>query len=407
MLATYRTGRRGRSEKCVVATCLLWLGGCDAGVGDPARWAGTMDTLPSGQVVVHNPTTAIWRAGEEWRVVEELRIGGIEGTGPELFGNVASLAVDLAERIWVLDHQAQELRVFDADGQHVRTVGRRGGGPGEFQQAVHIALAPDGKVWVMDPSNARLSVFDTTGAYVEGKTSLGGFVMMPWPGRFDDDGRYYSPVPRGGRTTLVRHDGAFSPLDTLEVPRDPVPRDQFEIRDGEGRTRVIAGVPYQGFLTWRISPAGRMWAMIVDQYRLFELDSSGDTVRTITRSFTPLPVTAADRERAREDMTWFTDQGGRFDPSRLPAHKPPARGFFFDDMRHVWVERTASDDEDLRRVFDVFDPDGCYLGPVRLPFALWMSVPVVRDGRIYAVTRDELDVPSVVRARIERPSGTE
>lgn len=400
-------GLRNRLGPCklVVAACLLALPACDLGADRAARWAGTIDTLASGQVVVHNPASPVWQPGEDWRVVEELRIGGIEGTGPEVFGNVASLTVDLAGRIWVLDHQAQEVRVFDADGQHVRNVGRRGGGPGEFQQAVHITLAPDGNIWVMDPSNARLSVFDTAGTYVEGKSALGGFVMMPWPGRFDDHGRYYTLMPQGGRMTLVRHDEAFQPLDTLEAPRDPVPRDRFEIRDDEGRARISAAVPYQGFLTWRISPAGTMWAMIADQYRLFELDSSGDTLRTITRSFTPLPVTAADRERAREDMKWFTDQGGRFDPSRLPAHKPPTRGFFFDDERHVWVERTPGDDEELRRVFDLFDPDGRFLGTVRLPFALWMSVPVVRESRLYAVTRDDLDVPYVVRARIERPRG--
>lgn len=381
--------------------CVLSLVACDTGADRSARWEGTIDTLASGQVVVQNPASPLWRPGEEWRVVEELRIGGVEGTGPEVLGNVASLTVDLEGRIWVLDHQAQELRVFDADGRHVRTVGRRGGGPGEFQQAVHVAHAPDGNLWIMDPSNARLSVFDTSGAYVEGKSALGGFVMLPWPGRFDDEGRYYTPLFLGGDTRMIRHDPAFQPLDTLEVPRDPVTRDRFEIRDDQGRRRVTAGVPFQGFVAWQISSAGTIWAMVADQYRLFELDSRGDTLRAITRAFTALPVTAADRERAREDMKWFIDQGGRFDPSRLPAKKPPARGFFFDDVRHVWVERTASEAENLRRVFDVFDPDGRFLGTVQLPFPLWMSAPIVRDGRMYAVTRDELDVPYVVRARIE------
>jgi hypothetical protein len=390
------------SGACVLAACVLTLAACDAGADGAREWAGTMDTLPSGQVVVRNPATPIWQSGEEWRVVEEVRIGGIEGMGPEVFGSVSSLAVDPAGRFWVLDHQAQELRIFDGDGQPVRTVGRRGGGPGEFQQAVHIVLAPDGHLWVMDPSNARLSVFDTAGVYMEGKTALGGFVVMPWPGRFDDGGHYYAPLLASGRWAMIRHDMAFQALDTLEVPRDPVTRDWYEIRDAEGRARVRAGVPYQGFLTWQVSPAGTIYAMVADQYRLFELGAGGDTLRSLTRPFEPVPVTAADRERAREDMQWFTDQGGHFDPSKLPRTKPPVRSFFFDDQRHIWVERTTGDEEDLRRVFDVFDPEGRYLGAVRLPFPLWMSSPVVRDGRLYAVTRDELDVPYVVRARIER-----
>lgn len=390
------------SLKPLLAVLALALSACEARERHgPNGWAGTIDTLSSGQVVMRNPESPLWRSGEEWRITEELRIGGVEGAGPEIFGRIASLEMDQAGRIWALEHQAQELRVFDAFGQHVRTVGRRGEGPGEFQQAVHIALAPDGNMWVMDPRNARLSIFDTAGVYLAAKRAAAGFVMLPWPGRFDVTGRYHAPVPGSGSVRIVRFDSAFQSLDTLQIPVDPVTRDGFELRDAQGRLRIRADVPYQGFLVWRIAPMGTIWAMVTDEYRLFELDTAGDTLRTITRRFTPIPVTAADRERAREDMKWFTDQGGRIDMSMLPSSKPPTRGFFFDDERHIWVERTT-DGDDAHPVFDLFDPEGRYLGAIRLPFAL-AGVPVVRDRRLYAVTRDELDVPYIVRARIDRP----
>ena len=63
---------------------------------------------------------------------------------------------------------------------------------------------------------------------------------------------------------------------------------------------------------------------------------------------------------------------------------------------------TASQDDDP--VFDVFDPEGRYLGEVRMLFLLSTSpAPVIRDGMIYGTVRDELDVPYVVRARVVRP----
>jgi len=389
--------------KGTLAACLLSLAACDPGGDRAVQWTGTVDTLSSGQIVVDNSENPAWRSGEEWQVVEELRIGGVGGTGPEVFGNIGSIAVDPLDRIWVLDFQAQELRIFDADGEHVRTVGRPGGGPGEFNQAVHVGVALDGDIWVMDPSNARLSVFDTAGVYAEGKPAPGGGWMLPWPGRFDNGGRYYVPVSHEGRTTVVRFNDEFQVVDSLAIPSDPVPRGLIEIRDDQGRAMMTVPVPYQGSLTWRISPIGTMWAMITDQYRLFELNADGDTLRTITRAFTPPPVTTADRDRAQEEVQWLIDQGAAFDPASLPRTKPPVQHFFFDEESHIWVELAAADDDELSPMVDVFDQEGRFLGSLRLPFVRSTMVPpIFRDGRVYTVIHDDLDVQYVVRARIER-----
>jgi hypothetical protein len=371
----------------------------DRGAGG---WTGTVDTLASGQIVVTNPATPSWAPGTEWRVVEELRIGRIDGDGPDLFGRITSLAVDRGGRIWVLEGQAQELRVFSAAGEYLRTVGRRGGGPGEFNRAVRLDLAPDGNLWVMDPMNGRLSVIDTAGRYLDGKNVPGGFVIMPWPGGFDDAGRYYAPNPRFDAGT-VRYDTAFLPIDTLGVVRDPIERASFDIRR-DGLVRVSAGVPFQGYLTSRITPAGTRMVLLTDEYRLFEVDAAAvDTLRTITRAHTPLPVTAADREKAREDLKWFTDQGGQVDWSKIPSTKPRADGFFFDDEGNIWVALRSASGE-VWREFDIFDPEGRYLGIVELPFRLQRrEVPIFRNGMLYGITQDELEVEYVVVARVEKP----
>ena len=384
---------------------LIAAAGCEGASGDPAAaWTGTMDTLPSGQVVVENTAEPIWPEDGGWRVVEELRIGRMEGEGPDVFGQIGSMEVDAAGRPWLFDSQAQELRVFSASGEHVRTVGRRGGAPGEFAQAVRVERGPDGGMWVMDPQNNRISIFDTAGTYVDAKPALGGFIIMPWPGGFDDEGSYYAPVPQGGRDfriALVRYDSGFAARDTLQPPAYDVARESFEHRT-PGGGMMMAGVPYQGGLTWQLSRPGTIWALITEEYRLFELAPGGDTLRSIIRAFEPQPVTAADREAARENLKWFTDQGGQIDLSRIPETKPPVSSFFRDDDGHIWVARVTTP-EQSGRVHDVFDPEGRFLGTVELPFPLSRSpTPIVRDGMLYGVTADELGVQYVVRARIER-----
>ena len=387
---------------------LLLAAGCEGARSDaPDAWTGTMDTLPSGQVVVENTAEPIWPEGGGWRVVEEVRIGRMEGVGPDVFGQIGSMEVDAAGRFWIFDRQAQELRVFSPSGEHVRTIGRRGAAPGEFAQAVRVERGPDGRMWVMDPQNNRISIFDTAGTYVDAKPALGGFIIMPWPGGFDDEGSYYAPVPQGGRgfrIALVRHDSGFAPRDTIHPPAYDVDRESFEHRT-PGGGMMMAGVPFQGGLTWQLSRQGTILALVTEQYRLIELAPDGDTLRSITRAFEPQPVTAADREQAREDLKWFTDQGGQIDLSKIPATKPPVSSFFVDDEGHIWVARVTAPEE-TGRLHDVFDPEGRFLGTVELPFPLSRSpTPIVRNGVLHGVIEDELGVEYVVRATVEKDGG--
>lgn len=367
-------------------------------------WEGQIDTLSDGHVLVQNGDRGIWAEGEAWQVVEELRIGTLDEEGPASFGDIASFVVDDLGRIWVLDRQASELRVFDRSGAHVRTVGRTGSGPEEFRQPVHVDVGPDGRIWVTDPLNARLSVFDTAGIHLESVRVPGGFVMLPWPGGFDGKGRYYAPVVMYEpefHVDLVRSDRTHTTLDTLRLPIDPVERDEFRIVV-DGRVQQDEPVPFQGALAWRLSESGTVWALITDQYRLFELDAQGDTLRVVTKTFDTIPVTREEMAAALAELQGFNEQGGKVEPSRIPDHKPPVRSFFVDAVRHLWVEKVTPYGVD-GLAFDVFTPAGLYMGAVAVPFRLQMHPsPIVRDSVLYGIVRGEMDVEYVVRARINK-----
>ncbi|HEX9728479.1 MAG TPA: 6-bladed beta-propeller [Gemmatimonadales bacterium] len=391
-----------------VATGLLpLLAGCGPrDINAAARWNGTIDTLESGTVAVTNPETGAWREGDAWTVAEELRIGIVDGEGPDLFGSITALEVDPAGRIYVLEGQAQELRVFDATGAHVRTMGREGGGPGEFARALKLDWGADGNLWIADPQNNRFSLFDTAGTFVGSHQAPGGFIIIPWPGRIDDQGYLYGPVPLQGETAfrmgLVRYDQDLEPMDTVTPPDFPGRAEYFEVRNEQGHMR--AGVPFSPGLTWHIERSGTIWAMLTGEYKLFELTLAGDTLRTITRAFTPVPVTEADVDSAMVNFEWFIRQGGKVDRSRFPSEKPATREFSLDDEGNIWVLPITENLADERRLFEVFDPVGRYLGRVRLPFDLARRpVPVFRDGMIYGATEDDLEVPFVIRARITKP----
>lgn len=87
------------------------------------------------------------------------------------------------------------------------------------------------------------------------------------------------------------------------------------------------------------------------------------------------------------------------------------RDLWLDDEGFLWVlPREGAEDGAGQRLADVFDPEGVYLGRLRLPVPVETTPrPVFREGRMYAVTEDALGVQYVVRLGIvregERPSG--
>ncbi len=380
----------------------LVLCACAEGRGD-VEWAGSVDTLAGGVVHVRNPAEPLWRPGEEWALEEELRIGSATEEGPELFGEVRDLAVDPLGRIYVLESQSNEIRVFDADGGHVRTFGREGQGPGELNGPSALDWDGDGRLWVVDPRNARFSVFDTAGEYLEDRTKKTSGWVSPWPGRVEENGGLidvsFARVDDEFRRTLIRYDSLNEPVDTFFPPRYDAP--VFELRTENAL--MAYSVPFAESMVWRLRPGGTLWFGVSDRYRLYERTLEGDTLRIVEKPFEPLPVTSEELEEALEGLESFTEQGGRMDRSRIPDRKPAFEGFLFDDRDNLWVRpvvEAALED----RVFDVFDPEGRWLGRVESPVALRSSpAPTVVGDAVYGVTRDELDVPYVVRLRIVRP----
>jgi len=369
-----------------------------------AAWTGGVDTLPSGTIVLHNPARGLWDSASTWRLVEDLRIGSVADDQASAFSRIAALAVDRTGRIYVLDRQAQDVRVFDSAGRHVRTSGRKGGGPGEFQRATGLAIDPAGDLWVVDPGSRRFSVFDTAGNLVGTHRRDVPDFGYAWSGGFaagalwDNWAVFPSGNPATRRTGFFRF-AAVGYTDTLLLP--PFSEDLYELTRG-GRPLSSWPVPFATKELVALDERGFVWRAMSDGYRTTQLSLSGDTVRLVSREYRRLAVTKEDRERAlgplRESMQ---QDGAEPDPSRIPQYRPALIGMLVDDRGYLWVLPVGEGGGSGLRL-DVFDPEGRYLGKVPTPMKSWTVIPhpLIRGDFFYSVERDSLDVPYVVRLRI-------
>jgi hypothetical protein len=345
-----------------------------------------------------------WAGAEPWRLESVWQLGALDGSGPDVFGNPVGLEIDPLGRVWVLDTQAHEIRVFDGEGRHVRSIGRRGGGPGEFAQLAGAAWGPDGNLWVFDGGNSRFAVLDTAGTVLRTVPRPPGTVTVPWPGTVDESGHVYdlAPVPdaSGGiANALVRFSPELEPRDTFRLPAFEA--EFFELVTDEGRNRQRVTVPFTGSQIWRVDRGGRPWTATTDEYRLLRHDFNQQTDLVVERQHTPVRVTGEELDRILENFQWFVDQGGRIDRSRIPREKPAIATFFFDDRNRPWVLPVRPQEEPVS--LDVFGEDGTYMGRIASPVRLLSTpAPVVRGDWLAGRVQSPDGVPAVALLRIRR-----
>lgn len=178
-------------------------------------------------VVVRADNPPEW--GEAPRLIEELRIGTLDGDEAYTFGELSDVAVSPDGTIWVADKLAQAIRRYDQAGKHIGSIGRGGEGPGEFNYIAGLERLPDGRFAVWDPGLLRFSLFSGDGEFQKAigvqtpmvlLRNLDGF-------RVDDRSRLHilsaevitdATVRPSLELIWIRIDTAGVVLDTIPVP---------------------------------------------------------------------------------------------------------------------------------------------------------------------------------------------
>jgi hypothetical protein len=346
-------------------------------------------------------------------LVEDLRIGSADGTGPAVFTQIAGFDVDSRGRIYVLDVANADVRVFGRDGKHVRTIGRRGSGPGEFRYPMAIALDSRDQLWVGDSQNRRWAVFDTAGKLLGHVTRQSNDLVMPWTGRFDRSDRLIDVLGGavlGGRR-LVRWDAPAATRMAADAPAlvradtfvfRPAPSRQVQAVDGSAQYRF--NVPFSPQTVWTIAPDGSVWTGTGASYVITHRSLSGDSLGVAVGRRPPARVTETDRKWAIEAYKEQTAAVRAQIVSQIPVSKPAFESLMVDDLGRVWatIPTERRDVFPLHTVFDVFDASGRLIADVTSPTGISsLSSARIRGGHLYGLTFDADHVAYVVRLRVQ------
>ncbi len=397
MLPRLRAQRDVTPARLASAIPALFALACSPEAPSDQTTAVSFDTLDDGRLIVTNGDMAHSAGSGSLRLVATAEIRDVQADGSTVFlEEPVSLAVDRRGRIYVADGPAMAIRVYDAGGNLLRSIGRSGAGPGEFRTWLSgIAWQEPNRLWVADA--ARIMAFDSAGEFVDGSArSRGGAMSSRWEGQADGSGFVYSQViemgfgdASGGPVRferLVRFRGADGAAAQDTFPLEL--RDEADSRlvDRGGGIYEMAQLPMAGRRIWAVSPAGTIWMAHTSEYRLDEASFAGDTLRTVMLERSPEPLEGPERDSV-------ADASSAFSIDELPAFKPAMNGLYIASDGWIWVRLRPAPTVD----WDVFDGCGRHLGRV-----VSLHAVTFPGGRaVVGVSTGEFDVPRVVQLELQ------
>jgi hypothetical protein len=398
-------------------------------------------TDSAGVQLVRNLDPTADLAGVE--LVEDLRIGVLDGAEEYQFFRVTGVAVDADGRIFVADAGDHAVRIYDQDGTFVRGFGRPGQGPGEFTMPSGLFVRHD-TVHVADRGGSGFTsvLFDTTGALLTTFSNLlpNGSRVTPLgasdAGWLVSDDSLFSRQQRERAGDVIRNPSTIARIVAADLPAATASRAAadsllvpvitylgariFYSLGSEGGSEQF---PLGNYPFFEPTPAravdgrgfvhiARGWPYVIDTY-----DADGALVRRMTRAHDSIPVDDAlmgeVMRRARAHYDTLTQVRGASMRTYENRAGYPRIGFVpvtstiqASDDGWLWVRRPDLEPDPVALAFsiglpprpsywDVFDRDGVLRHTVELPprFAL----RAVTAESIVGVMRDELDVQYVVR----------
>lgn len=380
----------------------------------------------SGAPIEERPGSPRWG---DVRLVEDLRIGRYDGPEEYLFGNIGDIVQHPDGTVFISDIQVPMIRRYDAEGRYLHDIGRQGQGPGEYEGIVSLRLMPDGNLAIWDARLRRVTVVRPDGTFVHSFTADSG-------------------LQTSSRVTLqVDHESNFYVLTTVPAPDDPQERldaylkyapdgtllDTVQMPDRTPETPGWVLSTRQGLLpnfarrtASTITRSGHVVAGDNGSYSFQVLD--GDEVMiSVAREWEPVALhpeehalwsDRQDRIQNRPPPSGFVNPPEPPTYAPIPETKPAFMDIWPGEDDTIWVRRYAQahrrtdlpprDPDDDRPLFDwwqyptwdVFGPEGEFLGTVELPHdtqVLWYHGEV-----IWTVQPDEQDEDVAVRYRIEK-----
>ncbi len=377
----------------------------------------------------------LWGAGDGWTISDEplVQIGALAGAPEHQLDGVVGTVRLSGGDIVIGEWTTGELRRYDAEGNLVWRAAGDGEGPGEHRFLAFVGRLPGDSLVTFDHGLLRVQVFAPGGEAVR-------TISVEWPGSGFGPGDIIGLSERHLVLTFADQRGEAPPPGVARWPEIDI----MALSLDDGSMRAVMDVPgpevYMfregGYVGNYIYIFGKGPRYAVSGGRLALADTERFSVRSIAlddgsstwilrrnepaREVTSEHVEAyvelvasliVGREGMSEDAAEAVKNNSRQDP--MASTLPVLHSLHLDAVGNLWVEPYSLPGADVAP-FQVYTPDGTWLGTVAMPPGLSLEAGGLRTGTgsksafemgddyILGVWRDELDVEYVRLYALEK-----
>ena len=335
---------------------------------------------------------------------KDFEIGGDVEDDNYLFTRISRICIDSQGKLFVLDSQDNCVKVYDNNGNYIKTFGSKGKGPGELQQAFKMAVDTANNIALNERGNRRFSLFDNNGIHLK----IVPFQKIVWNFKIGPLGKYYIEThawdlsgKKGG--TLIQI-SQFSPDLKKEIVVDSARIQENKLIREKNIGRSIP-MPFHSNLLWSVFPSGNILVARSEDYSMKIFSPDSKLIKEIHHKGEQEKVTKQDQETYFADIAFSTTspsgvreiRKGASDFTRkrteFPKYKPYFSNITIDHEGFILVHTYKK--EDQNQIIDVFTKDGKFINKVKIPAII--SRGIFHKGYFYQIRSSDEEFPKIIR----------
>ncbi|MCP2520318.1 6-bladed beta-propeller [Candidatus Aminicenantes bacterium AC-708-M15] len=329
-----------------------------------------------GVEVIFNPKEPAHIEGvpNKLTLKEELTIGD-KDKDEYIFSRIIDIAIDDMERIYAADAREGHIKIFDKNGNYIKTIGKKGKGPGEFYFIFSIQIIPQNKLVVIDIGNRRISFFNLNGEFIK---SISPGKIWALRCKIDSKGNFIVTEgvsdPKNPRYELKKLDSNFNLIKKFAQSPFPSPE---------------AFNPFMPFNQWILTENDYIYYSYPEDYEIKIFDPSGNLVKKIVKEYEPVEIT----EEEKKEVMRRAPRGIKFAFSKYHS---AFQIFSVDDEGRIFVRTWEKTEDGEGYYYDIFDPKGRYIAkiPLKIIPRVW------KKEKLYTIEEDEEGFPVIKRYKV-------
>ncbi len=322
------------------------------------------------------------------KLTEELVLGLAEKP-EESFSQVGAIEVDKSGHIYVSDTKDKRIKVFNPEGQLVRTIGQPGQGPGEFETPLSLHWSPRGELMVEDAQNKRLAFFNPAGKFLNQISYTDKLILMNL--KVDKQGNILA------QEMTLAGNGIFYEIKKFDPQLKPL----FSLDKFEFTLPLLGGKkkmnPFDSVAWYEFDPSGQIYYARMNRYEIKIFTPEGKQVRTIQKEYDLVKITPQDEEDFMKLVSQMSPSEVNLkEIFELPDYFPPLQNFILHESGAILVRTYQKGKIKNEYKYELFNPEGVFVGEFFSPATLLLW----RGEKLYGSEETEKGFLVVKRYRL-------